>query len=71
MLVAPLLTYEEENAPAWKHDGIRQANRIGYVPVPLLAEYDDAEFFVHLARVSTVERQLLPTHRMQLSIQTL
>jgi len=59
VLVAPLLPYDEEVAPAWKHEGIRQAGRIGYVPVPPMAEYDGAEFFVHLARVSTVERQLL------------
>ncbi|HEY0778979.1 MAG TPA: hypothetical protein VGD56_13495 [Gemmatirosa sp.] len=61
VLVAPLLPYAEAVAPAWKHDGIRQAGRIGYLPVPPMAEYDGAEFFVHLARVSTVGRELLAT----------
>lgn len=59
VLVAPLQPYDEVVAPAWKHESIRQAGRIGYVPVPPIPEYDGAEFFVHLSRVSTVGRELL------------
>ena len=57
VLVSPLLPYDEEVAPAWKHEGIRQAGRIGYFPVPPVDGYGGMEFLVHLARVSTVERR--------------
>lgn len=59
ILVSPLLPYEEEFAPAWKHDGIAEGRRIGYVPIPAVPPHSDNKFFVHLAQVSTIERQLL------------
>lgn len=68
VLVTPLLPYDEAVAPTWKHEGIRQSNRVGYIPLPPMPDYEGAEFFVHLARISTVDRQLLATHYKVVSL---
>jgi hypothetical protein len=66
--VAPLLPYDETVVPAARHEGIRQAHKIGYVPVPAMADYGNTEFFIALNRVSTVGRELLPTHYKVISL---
>ncbi len=68
VLVTPLLPYDEAVVPTWKHEGIRQSNRVGYIPLPPMPDYEGAELFVHLARISTVDRQLLATHYKVVSL---
>ncbi len=59
--VAPLLPCDDAVVPAVRHGGIRQARKIGSVPVPAMPAYGDDAFFVPLNRVTTVGRELLAT----------
>jgi hypothetical protein len=53
VVVAPLLTYDD--VPVAHRQGIRQAQRIGYFPLPPLPGAGDAEYLVDLGRVATVD----------------
>ena len=59
VLIAPLLPYDDVLIPAWRHEGIRQAARIGYIPVPPIPNYGANDYCVPLTRMCTVQRQLL------------
>jgi len=59
VLVSPLLPYDDRVVRRERWDAIRAAQKIGYFPLPPIAEYEDAEFLVHLSRISTVERTLI------------
>lgn len=59
VLVSPLLPYDDRVVRRERWDAIRAAQKIGYFPLPPMAEYEDAEFLVHLSRISTVERALI------------
>ena len=52
--------YEDAVVPAARHEGIRQAQKIGSVPA--MPAYGDDAFFVLLNRETTVGRELLATH---------
>lgn len=59
ILVSPLLPYDEQELAAARWDAVRAGKKIGYFPLPPIPAYEDAEFFVHLSRICTVERRLL------------
>jgi hypothetical protein len=59
ILVSPLLPYDEQELAAARWDAVRASQKIGYVPLPPIPACEDAEFFVHLSRICTVERRLL------------
>jgi hypothetical protein len=59
VLVSPLLPYDERVVRRERWDAIRAAQKIGYFPLPPMAEYEGAEFLVHLSRISTIERALI------------
>lgn len=59
VLVSPLLPYDDRVVRRERWDSIRAAQKIGYYPLPPMADYEDAEFLVHLSRISTVERALI------------
>jgi hypothetical protein len=56
---SPLLPYDDTVVAPEKWEAIRAARKIGYFPFPPMPAFEGAEFLVHLARVSTVERRLL------------
>jgi len=59
VLISPLLPYDESVARPARWEAIRAAQKIGYFPLPPMATYENAEFLVHLSRISTIERALL------------
>ncbi len=59
VLVSPLLPYDERIVRPERWSAIRAAQKIGYFPLAAMPAYEDAEFFVHLSRISTIDRSLL------------
>lgn len=59
ILVSPLLPYHEQELAPARWDAVRAGQKIGYFPLPPMAAYERAEYFVHLSRICTVERRLL------------
>jgi hypothetical protein len=59
VLISPLLPYEESVVLPERWEAIRATQKIGYFPLPPMPAYEDAEFLVHLSRISTIERALL------------
>lgn len=59
ILVSPLLPYDEQELASTRWDAVRAGQKIGYFPLPPMPAYEDAEYFVHLSRICTVERRLL------------
>lgn len=57
VVVSPLIPYAD--VPTELHAAIRDASRIGFIPVPAAPAFDNEEFLVDLSRVSTVERRLI------------
>lgn len=56
VVVAPLMTYDA--VPERHRQGIRQAQRIGYFPLPPLPGAGESEYLVDLGRVATVDHLL-------------
>jgi hypothetical protein len=59
VLVAPVLPYDERELASERWDAVKTGRKIGYFPLPPMPAYENAEFFVHLSRICTVERRLL------------
>jgi hypothetical protein len=59
VLVSPLLAYDERELAAERWEAVRAGQKIGYFPLPSMPRFENAEFFVHLSRICTVERRLL------------
>jgi hypothetical protein len=59
VLVSPLLAYDERELAPERWDAVRTGQKIGYFPLPSMPMFEDAEFFIHLSRICTVERRLL------------
>lgn len=69
VLVAPLLDYHVSEVAEDKWPAIRTAQKIGYFPVlPLPNAPPPVPTFVHLSRVTTVERRLLAFARTLASL---
>jgi hypothetical protein len=65
ILVSPLLPYDERELASERWDAVKTGKKIGYFPLPPMAAYEDAEFFIHLSRLCTVERRLLsPSYKL-------
>jgi hypothetical protein len=56
IVVAPLMTYDA--VPEGRRQGIRQAQRIGYFPLPPLPGAGETEYLVDLGRVTSVDHLL-------------
>ncbi|HST59261.1 MAG TPA: hypothetical protein VLK84_11240 [Longimicrobium sp.] len=59
VLVSPLLPYVDAELAPGRWEAVRSGRKIGYFPLPPMPAYEDAEFFIHLSRICTVERRLL------------
>lgn len=59
ILVSPLLPYTEGELAPGRWEAVRTGKKTGYFPLPPMPVYEDAEFFIHLSRICTVERRLL------------
>jgi len=59
ILVSPLLPYAPEVVAEERWESIRSAQKIGYFPIPAIPGFGEAEYLLHLSRISTVERRLL------------
>jgi hypothetical protein len=69
VLVAPLLEYHPAEVAPDKWPAIEAARKVGYFPVlPLPGASPPAPSFVHLSRVTTVERRLLSYARKLASL---
>jgi hypothetical protein len=68
VLVAPLLPYEEQELAPDRWDAVRSGRKIGYFPLAPMPAYEDDEFFVHLSRISTIERRLLSSSNKVASV---
>ena len=65
VVVAPVLPYAE--LPETDHQGVREAQRIGFFPIPA-HELLEGETFVPLSRACTVDRTLLTKHQQIASL---